>query len=101
MDALDVISEEAAHELMGKTYYNVKVIRSAIDKALRVVIPEVIEKCAKAVEATATCPCNGDSGYCMENDPPRALAKTIRAMKEHGYSASTSTTAAQVLKEEG
>jgi hypothetical protein len=36
------------------------------------------ERCARLVESFATCPCNGDSGYCAENDPPRAFAKAIR-----------------------
>jgi hypothetical protein len=40
---------------------------------------EAMEEAANICEARATCPCNGDSGYCWENDPPREMARAIRA----------------------
>jgi hypothetical protein len=47
--------------------------RAAVDAAL--------EAAAVKAASFATCPCNGDSGRCLENETPNAIAAAIRAMR--------------------
>jgi hypothetical protein len=45
---------------------------------------KALEEAAVKAASFATCPCNGDSGYCRENDPPLAIASAIRSMRSVG-----------------
>lgn len=43
---------------------------------------EMRERAARTIEAEATCGCEGRSGYCNTNDPPREHAALVRALPD-------------------